>query len=217
MLMIRSSVSLVRSRRPSGVPIQLGFLEDVGQVALVVLDDDRDVGRRRGAQVLDHALQRLEVLLQTAALAVDDEHDRVRAGEHVLAHLAVLRLPGHREALDADLEAADAAEIDRQEVEQQGAVLFGVDRHQLDFVARAEDAVHLLQARRLAANADPVVHELGVDRSFRDVDETHRLCPRLQGRQNRRLDLQSSAARGSRLHRRRQWRSACGTGISACQ
>jgi hypothetical protein len=148
------------------------------EVALVVLHDDRHV-----LGLVPELVRRFSRMLCSdsrfsctpAALAVDDEHHRVGALQHVLAHLAVLRLPRHREALDADLEAADLAEVDRQEVEQQRRVLFGVDRHQLDLVARAQDAVHLLQARRLAADADPVVHQLGVDRALGDVDEAHRL------------------------------------------
>jgi hypothetical protein len=128
----------------------------------------------RGPEVLAQALQRLDVLLQAASLAVDDEDHRVRALQHVLAHLPVLRLTRHGEALDLDLEAADLAEVDRQEVEQEGRVFLGVDRDELDLVARTEDAVHLLQAGRLAADPDAVVDELGVDRALGDVDESHR-------------------------------------------
>ena len=120
------------------------------------------------------AAQRFEVLLETAALGLSTTNTTASAPcSTYLRMLLVLRLPGHGEALDAHLEATDRTEVDRQEVEQQRRILFGVDRHQLHFVARAEDAVHLLQAGCLATNPDPVVDEFGVDRSLGDVDETH--------------------------------------------
>ena len=53
--------------------------------------------------------------------------------------------------------------------------MLGVDRHQLDFIARAKDAVHLLQAGGLAADAHAVVDQLGVDRALGDIDKTHSL------------------------------------------
>ncbi len=136
-------------------------------------DRDRRLVEAVELEVLAQALERLEVLLDAAGLAVDDEHDRVRAGQHVLPHAPVLRLPWNREALDADLEALDLAEIDRQEVEQQRRVFLGLDRNQLHLVARAHDLVHDLQAGRLAAHAAAVVDELGADRLLGEVDEAH--------------------------------------------
>jgi hypothetical protein len=148
------------------VRVEFALAEHVGQVALVVLHDDRDLARTFGMQVLAHALQRLQILLQTALLTIDDEDHRVGASEHILAHAPVLGLPGHGEPLDPDLEAAHRAEVDRQEVEQQRRLFFSVDRYQLHFVARAQNAVHALQAGGLAANANAVVDELRVDRAL---------------------------------------------------
>jgi hypothetical protein len=84
-----------------------------------------------------------------------------------------LSCPGHREALNADLEALDLAEIDRQEVEEKRRVLLGVDRDELDLIAWTQQSMHDLEAGRLAAEAYAVVDELGGNRLFCEVDETH--------------------------------------------
>jgi hypothetical protein len=155
--------------------IQLLIRHEVVEVAFVVLHDQRElvevdaVGLQVAAQVLD----RTQVLFDPAPLRVDHEHDGVRALQHIAPHLHVLVLPGHREALNADLEALDLAEIDRQEVEEKRRVLLGVDRDELDLIAWTQQSMHDLEAGRLAAEAYAVVDELGGNRLFCEVDETH--------------------------------------------
>ena len=85
----------------------------------------------------------------------------------------------------ADAVAIDQAQVDGQEVEQQRGIFVGADGDQLHFVAGTQHRMHSLEAGGLATTANPVVHELGVNGLFREVDEAHGI--RWKYRQNPRL------------------------------
>ena len=146
-----------------------------GQVALVVLEDHRDlVGVDLvGLEVLPHVLVALEVGVEHRLLRVAHEADRVRALQHHAAGGVVEDLPGDGVELDAGLHPADRADLDGQEVEEEGAVRLGGEREHLALVLDGQLLVDPLQVGGLAAEPRAVVDDLGRELLRRVVEEDH--------------------------------------------
>ena len=147
----------------------------VGQVALVVLEDHRDLVRVDlvGLQVLPQVLQALQVGVEHGLLAVRHEHHAVGALQHHAAGGVVEHLAGHGVELDARPHAADGAELDGQEVEEEGAVRLGGQREHLALVLDGQLLVDPLQVGGLAAQAGAVVDDLGGQLLGGVVEEDH--------------------------------------------
>ena len=148
----------------------------VGQVALVVLDDDREVGHAAPhlAQVLLQVLHRLAVLLELAGARVRDEHDPVDALQHEAARRLVVDLPGDRVELELRADPGDGAEVDRHVVEVQRPLTGRRDRGELAPRLVRRLAVNELQVRRLPGHAGTVVDDLALDLLVGEVDLNHR-------------------------------------------
>src|SRR5439155_18071466 len=73
------------------------------------------------------------------------------------------------------LEAAYRSEVEREKVEEEGAIGLGSQRDQLPLGLRVGLVVDPLQVRRLPAEAGAVVDDLAVDLTRRVVDERHGL------------------------------------------
>ena len=122
-----------------------------------------------GLEVAD----RLDVGLHTLGLAVGDEDHAVDPLEDQLAAGVVEDLARHGVEVEAGGEAADRAEVEREEVEEQGAVGLGGQRDHLALRVGRGLVVDVLQVRRLAAQAGPVIDDLAVDLLAGVVDERH--------------------------------------------
>ena len=123
--------------------------------------------------VLVQVLHRLDVGVHPLDLAVRHEHHAVHSLEDQLARGVVVHLARHRIEVELDLEAADGAEIDRQEIEEEGALGLGGQRDHLPSRAGRHLVVHELQIGGLAAEPGPVVHQLAVDLAGGVVDHRH--------------------------------------------
>src|SRR5207253_2521010 len=147
----------------------------VRQVALVVLDDERNLGQV--VTVLRHVvvqvLHRLDVRLHALDLAVGHEHDAIHALENQLAARVVVYLTRHRVEMEPGLEAPDGAQVHRQEVEEQRALGLCGERDHLAARVGRHLTVNVLEVGRLAAQARAVVHELAVDLAGRVIDHRH--------------------------------------------
>ena len=155
--------------------VQDGDRQGGGQVPLVVLEDHGDGGVDLvGEEVAPQALQALEVRVEHGGLAVRHEDHGVAALEDHAARRLVEDLPRDRVDLHAGAHAADGAELDGQEVEEEGAVGLGGEGDQLALVLEGQVVVDPLEVRRLPAEAGPVVDELGRDLLRRVVEESHR-------------------------------------------
>src|ERR1051326_5869061 len=163
--------------RPPGIErrLEVAHRRRIGEVALVVLDDERDL--RQVVAVLGHVvvqvLHRLDVGLHTLDLAVRDEHDPVHPFEDELPAGVVVHLPRHRVEVEPRLEAADGAQVHREEVEKQGALRLGGEGDHLAARVGRDFAIDVLEIRGLAAQPGAVVHELAVDLAGRVVDHRH--------------------------------------------
>ena len=114
-------------------PVERLDLDDLRQVALVVLEDER---HRRGVevvgeQVLRHLPVALDVLLPAVEGGVRDEDERVGPLQDQAAGRRVHRLAGDREDLQAQVEAPEARGLEGEQIEEDRPVLRGVDRDQL--------------------------------------------------------------------------------------
>src|SRR6266705_3004753 len=163
---------------PAGIERRLEVLDRrrVGQIALVVLDDERDL--RQVVPVFGHVvvevLHGFDVGFHALHLAVGDEYDAVHALEDELAARVVIHLARHGVEVEAGLEAADRPQVHREEVEEQGALGLGGQRDHLAPGVGRHLAVDVLQVRRLAAQAGAVIDELAVDLAGRVVNHRHR-------------------------------------------
>ena len=150
-------------------------LQDLRQVALVVLEDE---GHRRrvqvvGEQVLRHLPVALDVLLPAVEGGVRDEHERVGALQHQPAGGRVHGLAGNGEDLQAQVEAAEAGRLEGEQVEEDRAVLGGVDRDQLPAALRVGAAVQDLQVGGLPPDRRAVVDQLDLDRPVAVIQLDH--------------------------------------------
>ena len=138
---------------------------DVRQVALVPLEDQREGLWVEGVvlEVVDQVADHPGVFLEHAALGVRDEHHPVGAGEDLPAGRVVLDLAGHGVQLDAHVHAVETPEIERQQVEEQRAVLLGPQGDHLLAGLGVGDAMNRLEVGRLSGQTGAVVDELEVE------------------------------------------------------
>ena len=127
--------------------------------------------------------ERLLVRLRRRDLAVGHEDDTVDALQHQPPGGVVEHLARHRVELEADLHAADDAHVEREEVEEEGAVGLRLQAHHVPARARGGAGVDPRQVRGLPAQARTVVHDLGRHLHRGVVQEDHGreevyTCPR---------------------------------------
>ena len=164
---------------PAGIErgLQLRDRSGVGEVALVVLDGERNPGQIVPVlrHVLVEVLHRLDVGVHPLDLAVRHEDDAVHPLEDQLAGSVVVHLAGHGIQMELHLETPDGAEIDRQEIEEERALGLGRQRDHLPPRAGGHLVVDVFEVGGLAAESRPVVDELAVDFTGRVVDHRHAL------------------------------------------
>jgi hypothetical protein len=145
----------------------------IGQIALVVLDDVRDLVQvvallgEVHAQVLD----RLHVGFHALDLAVADEDHPVDTLEDELARGVVEDLARDGVEVEAGLESADLAEAQRQEVEEEGPLGLGGERDHLPLRVLIGIRIDILQIRRLPAQTGPVIDDFAIDLARTVIDE----------------------------------------------
>ena len=81
--------------------------------------------------------------------------------------------PGYRVELDLEVVAGDASQAEREEVEEEGPVLGGVEGDQPVRALGVGDPVDLLEVRRLPGLGRTVVDDLGLDGPFAEVELDH--------------------------------------------
>ena len=170
-----ATAGITSARRRVERAVERLDLQHLRQVALVVLEDE---GHRRrvqvvGEQVLRHLPVALDVLLPAVEGGVRDEHERVGALQHQPAGGRVHGLAGNREDLQAQVEAAEAGRLEGEQVEEDRAVLGGVDRDQLPAALRVGAAVQDLQVGGLPPDRRAVVDQLDLDRPVAVIQLDH--------------------------------------------
>ena len=157
---------------------------DIGQIPLVELQDERQLVQVHAdlGEVLAEVLQTLHVRLQHRHLGVGHEDDAVNALEHELAGGVVEDLSRDCVELQAGLEPADDADVDGQQVEEEGAVGLRFQTDHLPAAARGGLRVDVVQVGRLPAETRTVVNDLRGHLHGCVVEEDHRCSdPRGQG------------------------------------
>ena len=124
-------------------------------------------------EVFAEVLEALEVRVEHRRLRVGDEDDAVDAFEDELARRVVEDLAGDRVELQARLESADDADVDRQQVEEERAVGLGLQAHHLAAALRRGLGVDVVEVGRLPTEARTVVNDLRRHLHRRVVEEDH--------------------------------------------
>ena len=161
--------------------VELRAREHVGQIALVVREDQRNLFRVQpvGLEVLREVRETLLVRLGERLLRVRHEHDPVAPREHRASRRVVLDLARHGVELEGQAIAPDAAEVEPQKVKEERPVGRGVEGVELGAPLRVSDPVEVLQTRGLPAQAGAVVHHLQLHLPVLVVKLNHRpLAPR---------------------------------------
>ena len=151
----------------------------VGDVALVVLHDERDLVDRTRVVLerLAELLEAREILLGALAAAVDHEYDAVDLIEQLLARRRVLGRARHRDQLDPRAQTADVAELDRQHRVADRGIEARRDVAHLAAVVGAQLAVDALEAGALAGALDTPVHDPRVHLGALVRDLRHQCFP----------------------------------------
>jgi hypothetical protein len=147
----------------------------VGQIALVVLDDERDAFDVKTVlgEVIFHVFERDQVCFEAFGLAVRDEHDAVSSLQDELTRRRVEQLPGDGVQVKASLEAADRRKTQREEVEEQRSFGLRFQRNQVPPRVGVRRPVNILDVRRLPREARAVIDDFKNDLASRVVDERH--------------------------------------------
>ena len=145
------------------------------EVPLVVLQDEGDFLRDEavGEEVDLHVLEGRRVLPRHRLLAVGHEDDRVRPRQDHPAGRVVLDLARYRVELDLEVVSRDPPEAEREQVEEQGPVLCGIERDEPVGPVGVGQTVNLLEIRGLPRLGRPVVDHLGFDGPFAEVELDH--------------------------------------------
>jgi hypothetical protein len=137
--------------------------EDVGEVALVVLEDDGELVEmnaylRQVRAQIDHAL---DIGVLHGPLGVGDEDDAVHTLQDELAGGVVEDLARDGIELDAGLEASDDPDVERKQVEKERPVRLRLERDHLAPGAGGGAAVDMVEVRRLSTQTGAVVDDFG--------------------------------------------------------
>src|SRR5436190_20469158 len=143
----------------------------VAQVALVVLHYHREFEETLAllGQVAGQLLQRPHVLSQLVALRIGHEHHTVRTVQHRHPCALVKYLAGYGVQVEARLVAMHAAQVERQEVEEQRTLGLSINREQVASCLARHSRVYVLQVRGLTGQAGTVVHNFAVYLSSSNV------------------------------------------------
>ena len=131
-----------------------------GQVLLVELHDHRDVlGQAMMAQIAEHLVHRIDVLVEGLAPAVGDEHHAIRPGQHGAAGGRVIALARHRPQSETYIGVLDRTDREIEPITVQGpfAVRFDADEVGGMLAGGRTDG---FQVGGLASQARTVIHDL---------------------------------------------------------
>src|SRR5262249_35884086 len=178
----------LEGRLPLDVQLAVHLVHRKGgrQVALVEL---KDVGDLRDvvavlSQVLVEVPDRFGVRLHPRFLRVGDEDAPVHPAEDELARRVVENLARHGVEVEPDLEAADVAEVEGQEVEEKGPIGVGRERDEPPLGRGVGPVINVLEVRRFSAQSRPVVDDLAIDLADGVVDEGHEEQSTVDSRQS---------------------------------
>lgn len=149
--------------------------QSVCQVALVVLKYPGNVVESQAVllKVVDHVLERLDIVSRAHDIGVCDEYDAVHAVQDQLAAGVVFDLSRNRIERESGFETLDAAQIERQEVEEQSSLCFCCQTDQFAASSWRQLAMNVLEIGGLATKPGAVINNFAVYLSRSVVYECH--------------------------------------------
>ena len=124
-------------------------------------------------QVLAQVVERFEVRVEPLLLRIGDEDHAVGAFQNEAAAGLVEHLSRNGIQVEARLKSAHGAQIEREKIEEKGAIGLGGERNHLALLAGARMLVDPLQIGGLPAKAGTVVHKLAVNLASGKVNKRH--------------------------------------------
>src|SRR5437870_2173292 len=154
--------------------------QNVWQVSFVQLQDIRNLSEVVAVllEVRHEIFERLDIGVHALLLRVGYENDAIHPAQNQLAASIVEYLAWNRIEVNASLEAADRAEIQRKEVEEQSTLSLGGQRDHLAFLLLGRFLIDVLQICRLAAQSGAVVDDFAIDLSGSKVDKAQNVPQR---------------------------------------
>ncbi len=148
----------------------------VGQVAFVELQDVGDFVEVVAVlfEVLDEVVEGFDVGVHAFFLGVCDEDDAVDAAQDEFTASVVKHLAGNGIEVEPGFEAADRAEIEGQEVEEEGSIGLGRQRDHLAFLFFRGFVINALQVRRFTAQTRAVIDDFAVNLAGGEIDKTQK-------------------------------------------
>src|SRR5229473_3858806 len=165
-LVFLAELSRERVHRQHVWQVALVQLQDVGNLVEVVA-----VFFEVGHQVVE----RFDVGVHALLLGIGHENYAVHSSQNQLAAGVIKDLSRNRVQVNPRLEAPHRTQIERQEIEEQGAIGLGGERDHLALLLFGCFLEDELQIRRLAAQPGAVVDDLTVDLTCCEVDETQKV------------------------------------------
>src|SRR5580658_14758 len=155
--------------------LQIGDGENVGEVALVELQDVGDRGEVEVMifQMLAQVLERFEVGVEALFLRIGDEDHAIGAFQDQAAASFVENLSGNGVEMKAGAKTAHGAQIERKKIEEKSAIGFGGKRNHLSLLIRSGVLVDPLQVGGLPAKAGTVVNKLAVNFASGKIYKRH--------------------------------------------
>src|SRR5271156_4735414 len=155
--------------------LQIGDGENVGEVALVELQDVGDRGEIQIMilQMLAQVVESFEICIETFFLRIRNEDYAIGAFQDQAAAGFVENLTGNCGEMEAGAKAAHGAQIERKKIEEKSAIGFGGKRNHLSLLIRSGMLVDPLQVGGLPAKAGAVVNKLAVNFASGKIYKRH--------------------------------------------
>src|SRR5271170_7458910 len=155
--------------------LQLGDGENIGEVALVELQDVGDRGEVEIVifQMFAQVIQRFEIRIEALFLRIGDEDDAIGAFQDQAAAGFVENLSGNGVEMETGAKAAHGAQIERKKIEEKSAIGFGGKRNHLSLLIRSGVLIDPLQVGGFAAKARAVVNKLAVNFASGKIYKRH--------------------------------------------
>src|SRR5438067_3450560 len=152
---------------------------DIWQIAFVVLQDVRDIVERHVlfGQVVLEIFETLDILLHFFPLRIGHENDAIDTAQDELSGRVVNYLAGYGVELEFGDKAFDNQSVEREKVEEQGAIGCGSERNKVAAVLRINPLMDVTEVGSLAAEGRTVINDLKLNLAAGVINDRHEESP----------------------------------------
>ena len=152
---------------------------DIWQIAFVVLQDVGDIVERHVllGQVVLEIFETLNVFLHFFPLRIGYENHAIDAAQDELTGGVVNYLTGDGIELEFGDEALDNQSVEREKVEEQGAIGCGSERNEVAAILRINPLMDVAEVGGFAAKRRTVINDLKLDLAAGVINDRHEESP----------------------------------------